>query len=80
VVAQEKWEYAVILYNASNGTINTSITGQTFTEEKIEKKTVNGLGDRTPVLRKVDEMIKAGWEVLQYSDYGLSVYMRKKKQ
>jgi hypothetical protein len=89
VVAQEKYEYAVVqyIYLAPRNYITVSINGETYEEIELDKNSSKSRffgWDLNPVLKKVNEMEDKGWERYdqQASFYGVlthAFYFRKKR-
>lgn len=84
--AQDKYDFATIVYNWGTHTISVSINGKDFTEEKVElSKTENSNLNSNPVLIKCNEFQDKGWEVMSISVvplgqiHGYSASLRKKK-
>ncbi|MCF8278386.1 MAG: hypothetical protein K9J17_16780 [Flavobacteriales bacterium] len=64
LMAQEKYDYAVVNYDASSQSIFVSINGESFEQIKVSKdETKEKFLDLSPVLRQLNKMNDEGWEV-----------------
>lgn len=86
--AQETYEYSTVTYFHDGGTFYLSVsTGDNYIETKVKSKfTSKGFfNDLTPLLEKVNELSKDGWEVYSTSSTGnlnmepMTYHLRRKK-
>ncbi|MBS1619712.1 MAG: hypothetical protein JST76_14410 [Bacteroidetes bacterium] len=76
LMAQEKYEQAVLKQLSTIGKIWKSVEGQEFEEIKFNAN----IGDYTPVLQEISKMKDQGWEVWNSSmtDNGPTYFLRRK--
>jgi len=61
--AQQQYQYAVIDFCPSLGTMEVSINGIDYKKLKLEKGEVKGEGDVNMALKEINTMAKEGWEL-----------------
>lgn len=83
--AQDKYEFATIIWSPQVSRLYVSVNGKEFTEEKVElSKIENVLVNTNPLLNKLNEFQDKGWEVMTVIPIGGNqvshcMYLRKKK-
>lgn len=71
LMAQEKYDYAAILFDAAKVELCISINGSSYEKPKLPKEaSKEKYRDFNPVLKQLNEMNDEGWEV--YSVLNLS--------
>jgi hypothetical protein len=87
IMAQDKFEYAIIEYTPAARDIQISINGVEFKKVDVPKEKIKGWADANPALEELNKMIDKGWELFdtQHSTGNTDAvhifvfYLRKKK-
>lgn len=83
--AQDKYEFATLVWSPNSSRLSISINGKDFTEEKVElSKDQFSLANSNPLLTELNKFQDKGWEVVSISPAAFNVishyaYLRKRK-